>query len=46
MPKRISIAEHLSISKLEQLYKHAKDGIESRQSVSDYMVSSARQENS
>ena len=31
MPKRISIAEHLSISELEQLYKHAKDGIESRQ---------------
>ncbi len=31
MPKRISIAEHLNISELEQLYKQAKDGIESRQ---------------
>ncbi len=30
MPKRISIAEHLNISELEQLYKQAKDGIESR----------------
>lgn len=31
MPKRIAIAEHLNISELEQLYKQAKDGIESRQ---------------
>ena len=31
MPKRISIAKHLNISELEQLYKQAKDGIESRQ---------------
>ena len=31
MPKRISIAEHLNISELEQLYKQAKEGIESRQ---------------
>jgi transposase len=31
MPKRINIAEHSNISELEQLYKHAKDGIESRQ---------------
>ena len=30
MPKRITIAEHLNSSELEQLYKHAKDGIESR----------------
>jgi hypothetical protein len=31
MSKRISIAEHLNSSELEQVYKHAKDGIESRQ---------------
>lgn len=31
MPKRINIAEHSNISELEQLYKHAKNGIESRQ---------------
>ncbi len=31
MPKRINIAEHSNISELEQLYKHAKDAIESRQ---------------
>ena len=31
MPKRISIVEHSNISELEQIYKQAKDGIESRQ---------------
>ena len=31
MPKRITIAEHSNISELEQLYKQAKDGVESRQ---------------
>lgn len=31
MPKRITIAEHSKISELEKLYKHAKDGIETRQ---------------
>lgn len=31
MPKRLNIAEHSNISELEQLYKHAKTGIESRQ---------------
>jgi len=31
MPKRITCAEHSNISELEQLYKQAKDGIESRQ---------------
>ena len=31
MPKRINIAENSNISELEQLYKHAKNGIESRQ---------------
>jgi len=31
MPKRINIAEHSNISELEQLYKYAKTGIESRQ---------------
>jgi transposase len=31
MPKRIIIAEHSNISELEQLYKQAKDGTESRQ---------------
>lgn len=31
MPKRIAIAPHLNISELEQLYRQAKDGLESRQ---------------
>jgi transposase len=31
MPNRSAIAEHSSRSELEQLYKQAKDGIESRQ---------------
>ena len=31
MPKRISIATHLNISELEQVYRQAKDGVESRQ---------------
>ncbi|MBP5973728.1 helix-turn-helix domain-containing protein, partial [Brasilonema sp. CT11] len=31
MPKRISIAPHSKISELEQLYRQARDGIESRQ---------------
>jgi transposase len=31
MPKRIAIAAHLNISELEQLYRQAKDGVESRQ---------------
>ncbi len=31
MPKRISVATHLSISELEQRYRSAKDGVESRQ---------------
>ena len=31
MPKRINIADHSNISELEQLYKQAKNGIESRQ---------------
>lgn len=31
MPKRITIAEHLNISELEQLYRQAKNGGESRQ---------------
>lgn len=31
MPKRITVAEHLDISELEQLYRQAKDGVESRQ---------------
>lgn len=31
MPKRISVATHLSIEELEQRYRQAKDGIESRQ---------------
>lgn len=31
MPKRITITAHSSISELEQLYKQARDGIESRQ---------------
>lgn len=31
MPKRISIITYLDIAELEQLYRQAKDGIESRQ---------------
>ncbi len=31
MPKRISVAAHLSLEELEKLYRQAKDGIESRQ---------------
>jgi transposase len=31
MPKRISVAKHLSIEELEQHYRQAKEGIESRQ---------------
>lgn len=31
MPKRLTIAEHLNISELEQLYRQAKNGVESRQ---------------
>jgi transposase len=31
MPKRISIATHLNISELEQLYRQAKNALESRQ---------------
>ena len=31
MPKRITIATHLNISELEQVYRQAKDGVESRQ---------------
>ena len=31
MPKRISIAKHLTIEQLEQYYRQAKDGVESRQ---------------
>ena len=31
MPKRISIAAHSNVSELEQLYRQAKDGLESRQ---------------
>ena len=31
MPKRISVATHLSIEEMEQRYRQAKDGIESRQ---------------
>lgn len=31
MPKRITVARHLDISQLEQLYRQAKDGVESRQ---------------
>jgi hypothetical protein len=57
MPKRVTIAQHSNISELEQLYKHAKDGIESRKarllklppadftSVSNHLVTSARKEN-
>ena len=30
MPKRIAVAEHSSIAQLEQLYKQATDGVESR----------------
>lgn len=31
MPKRISVAQHLTIEQLEQHYRQAKDGVESRQ---------------
>ena len=31
MPKRISVAKHLTIEQLEQYYRQAKDGVESRQ---------------
>lgn len=31
MPKRISVAQHLTIEQLEQYYRQAKDGVESRQ---------------
>ena len=31
MPKRITIATHLDISELEQLYRQSRDGVESRQ---------------
>lgn len=31
MPKRISVAKHLTIEQLEQHYRQAKDGVESRQ---------------
>ena len=31
MPKRISIATHLTVSELEQLYRQAREGTESRQ---------------
>ena len=31
MPKRISVAKHLTIEQLEQHYRQARDGIESRQ---------------
>ena len=31
MPKRISVAAHLSLEELEKRYRQAKDGIESRQ---------------
>lgn len=31
MPKRISITTHLNISELEQLYRQAKNAVESRQ---------------
>lgn len=31
MPKRITVTEHSNIAELEQLYKQATDGIESRQ---------------
>jgi tRNA isopentenyl-2-thiomethyl-A-37 hydroxylase MiaE len=30
MPKRITIAPHLNISELEQLYRQGKNGVESR----------------
>ncbi len=57
MPKRITIATHLNISELEQVYRQAKDGVESRKArrgklppadftpVSDYMVTSTREKN-
>ena len=31
MPKRITVATHLDVFQLEQLYRQAKDGVESRQ---------------
>jgi len=31
MPKRISVAQHLTIEQLEQYHRQAKDGVESRQ---------------
>ena len=31
MPKRITVAEHTNIARLEQLYKQASGGVESRQ---------------
>ncbi len=31
MPKRISVAKHLTIEQLEQHYRQARDGVESRQ---------------
>lgn len=31
MPKRITVAEHSNIAQLEQLYKQATSGVESRQ---------------
>ncbi len=31
MPKRISVAKHLTIEQLEQHYRQATDGVESRQ---------------
>jgi hypothetical protein len=57
MPKRISITTHLKISELEQLYRQAKTGVESRKarrgklppadftSISSYMVISTREKN-
>ena len=30
MPKRITVAEHTNIAQLEQLYKQASGGVESR----------------
>ena len=31
MPKQIAVAEHSTIAQLEQLYKQANGGVESRQ---------------
>ncbi len=57
MPKRIAVAEHSSIAQLEQLYKQATGGVESRKarwgklppadftSVSNYLAISTRKEN-